>query len=245
MPRDAGEEVVDGLELQAAVDEVQPGGAVDVHGGAQHLLREGLVDAEVGGAHGKVGERDLHVQRGGDHVAEEDEGEARARARDAAVDDAVAEPGPEEGLAGDLEPAVPPRRASLRALPEKEVRPAEAVEVEATEGEDGVVEVLLVADDEAGKEVVVHDALIVGGTEGGEEAVGDGEEGHVLDVGVVLWGVGYDVVDIMVVLPPAERESTEEVGGDDTDRGVGVEGVRDAHVASIMGSEGELVPEST
>ena len=53
--------MVDGLELQAAVEKVQPGGAVDIHGGAQHFLREGLVDPEVGGAHCEVGERDLDV----------------------------------------------------------------------------------------------------------------------------------------------------------------------------------------
>ena len=40
--RNAGKEVVHGLELKAAVDEVEPGGAVDIHGGAELTLGEGL-----------------------------------------------------------------------------------------------------------------------------------------------------------------------------------------------------------
>lgn len=36
--RDAGEQVVDRLELQTAVEEIQPGGTVDVHGGAELVL---------------------------------------------------------------------------------------------------------------------------------------------------------------------------------------------------------------
>lgn len=35
-----GEQVMDGLELQPAVDEVQPSRAVDVHGGSQLFLGE-------------------------------------------------------------------------------------------------------------------------------------------------------------------------------------------------------------
>lgn len=59
--RDARVQVVHGLELQAAMEEVEPGRAVDVHGGAEHLLGKGFVHAEVGRAHGEVGERDLDV----------------------------------------------------------------------------------------------------------------------------------------------------------------------------------------
>ena len=65
-------------------------------------------------------------------MADEDEGDACAGARYTAVDDPVAVPGPEKGLADDLEPAVPPREAVFRALPKQEVRPAETVEIEAT-----------------------------------------------------------------------------------------------------------------
>ena len=50
------------LELQAAVDEVEPCGARHVHGGAELALREGFGVAEVGGRHGPVREGDLDVQ---------------------------------------------------------------------------------------------------------------------------------------------------------------------------------------
>lgn len=40
MSRDTRVEMMDGLELQTAVDEVQPGRTIDVHGCAEHALRE-------------------------------------------------------------------------------------------------------------------------------------------------------------------------------------------------------------
>jgi hypothetical protein len=74
--RDAREEVVHGLELEAAVYEVELSGAVDVHGGAELLLGERLGGAEVRGGHAEVGERDLNVQRHGDDVRDQHEGDA-------------------------------------------------------------------------------------------------------------------------------------------------------------------------
>ena len=138
---------------------------------------------------------------------------------------------------------MPPRGALIGTEAEQKVFPAEAVEVEAAEGEDGIVEVLLIADGEFGEEVVGHDAVVVGAAEGVEEAVGDGEEGHVLNVRIVFGGIGDDVVDVVVALPPAEAEAAEEVGDDDADDGVEGEGVRDSHVPGVVGGEDELVPE--
>lgn len=42
-------EMMDSLELQASVEKVEPCWAVDVHGGAEHLLRERFADSEVSG----------------------------------------------------------------------------------------------------------------------------------------------------------------------------------------------------
>ena len=64
--RYAREEVVHGLELQAAVDEVEPLRAGDVHRCAELALRERLAGAEIRGAGAPVGEGDLHVQGHGD-----------------------------------------------------------------------------------------------------------------------------------------------------------------------------------
>lgn len=49
MPGNAGVQVVNSLELEAAVEKVKPLRAVDVHGRAQHALREGLVRTQVRG----------------------------------------------------------------------------------------------------------------------------------------------------------------------------------------------------
>lgn len=105
--RDPWVEVVDGLELQAAVHEVEPGRAVDIHGRAEHTLREAFVGAQIGRAHGEMRERDLHVQRAGDHVADHDEDESVPRGRDGKVQDKIAVPCPEDELAEDFEMAVP------------------------------------------------------------------------------------------------------------------------------------------
>ena len=93
---------MNGLELQSSVEEIKPFGTIDIHSRPQHFLRKRLVHAEIGGAHREVAERDLHVQRRRDHVADHDEGETAADGRDGFVDDAVAEPGPEEDLADDF-----------------------------------------------------------------------------------------------------------------------------------------------
>lgn len=211
MPRNAWEQMVHGLELQTAVEEIEPLRAVDVHGRAQHALGEGLGDAEVCGRHGEVGEGDLDVHGHGYHVAEQNEGDAGAGCGDGLVDCEVAEPGPEEELAGDFEVAVPPCWAFARALAEEDVLPAEDVEVEAAEAEDGVVEVMLVWEDEFCEWVVSHDAVVVCRAKTLEEAMRDGEEGNMLDVWIVCWAVGYDVMDVVVTLPPAAAESAEEV----------------------------------
>ena len=203
MARDARVEMVDGLELQAAVKEVEPGRAVHVHGGAEHLLREGFVDAQVCGGHGEVGERNLHVERRGDHVRDQNESEAALPVWDRAVYHAVSEPGPEEDLTTDLQPAVPPGGTFLGRLAAEEILKAQAVEVESAEEEDRVVEVVLEFQEKLGGGVKGQDPVVVGAAETGQEAVGDGEERHVFDVGVMLRGVGNDVVHVVVSLPPA------------------------------------------
>ena len=123
VPRDARIEMVNGLELQASVEEIQPGGTIHVHGCSEHLLGERLGDTHVRSAHCEVGEGDLDVERGGDGVGDHDEGEAVPGARDGLVDDEVAVPGPEEDLSDELEVAEPPGLAFLRSLAEQKVYP--------------------------------------------------------------------------------------------------------------------------
>lgn len=188
-------------------------------------------------------ERDLDVQGRGDDVADEDEDDAVPHRRDAQVQHAVAEPGPEEDLAGHLEPAMPPGRALARSQSEQQVFPAQAVQVEAAKGQDRVIQPGLVAHDELGKGIVLHDAVVVGRAERGEEAMGDGEEGHLFDVRIVLGRVGDDVVHVVAALPPAEAEAAEEIGDDDADDGVDGVVVCDAHVSGVVRREDQLMPE--
>lgn len=98
---------MDGLELQAAMDEIQPLGAVDVHGGAQLALGEGLRFAEVGGRGGPVGEGDLRVQGHGDDVGNEDEPYAEGPGGDGAPEEEVAEEVPVAEHESDLGGARP------------------------------------------------------------------------------------------------------------------------------------------
>lgn len=59
---------------------------------------------------------------------------------------------------------MPPGGALVRALAENQVSPAEAVEVELAESQNGVVETVLDRDGDASEEVVSHDAIVVGGS---------------------------------------------------------------------------------
>ena len=137
--RHARIQVVDGLELKTTVEEVEPLGTVDIHGCAKHALRERLVDTEISGAHGEVAECDLNVQGHCDGVTDHDESETAPAIGNALVQDLVAEPVPEEKLAGNLKPAMPPCRTFARTKTKDEILPAQAVEVEAANAEDRVV----------------------------------------------------------------------------------------------------------
>ncbi len=91
MPRHSRKQMMHGLELQAAMHEIEPGRARDVHGGAQLALGEGFGVAEVGGRHAPVGKGDLDVQGHGNDVGDEHKGNAECPGRDAAPEEAVAE----------------------------------------------------------------------------------------------------------------------------------------------------------
>lgn len=82
---------------------------------------------------------DLDVEGRGDHVTDQEEDETIPIGGDAAVEDSVAEPRPEECYAGEFEPAVPPRWTSFGTETADEVYQGLGVEVEATEKEDWVV----------------------------------------------------------------------------------------------------------
>jgi hypothetical protein len=104
---------------------------------------------------------------------------------------------------------------------------------------------MLVLDEELSEYVVFHDAVVVRATETIEEAVGDGEKRHMLDVRVVFGGVGHDVVDIVVAFPPANTKTADEIRNNDTDNSINVKIMRNSHVASIMSGENKLLPHAS
>ena len=126
---------------------------------------------------------------------------------------------------------MPPRGAVAGRFVGEEVRPREDVEVEAAEEEKGVVEVILVFDGYASEGVEVHDSIIVSGFQGVEELMRDSEEGEMFDVWIMFGGVRHDVVDVVVVFPPANGQAADEVCDDDSDGCVDLERVRYPHVA--------------
>lgn len=245
VPRNAGVEMMDGLELKTTVEEVEPGRAVDIHGGAEHSLRERLVDSHIGGGHGEVRKRDLHVQRRGNHVRDEKEGKPAAPVRNRAVHHSIAKPDPEKDLTANLKPPMPPGGTFLRGLAREKVFPAQTIQVETSKQEDGVVKVVLKAQEEVCSSIEFHDAVVVGAAKAGKEAMGNGEEWHVFDIRVVFGGVRHDMVDIVAAFPPPQAESSEIVGDNDTNHRVDVEVVRNAHMASIMGSKHKLMPKAS
>ncbi|TGO66402.1 hypothetical protein BELL_0958g00060 [Botrytis elliptica] len=88
-------------------------------------------------------------------------------------------------------------------------------------------------------------AIIVGGVKRSEEAMRDGEERHVRNIGIVFGGIRHNVMDVVIALPPAEGEPPEKIGHENPNAAIGVKAVRDAHVSGIVGGEDELVPEES
>lgn len=162
--RHSGEEMVDSLELETAVVEVEPGRAVDVHGGSELALGEGLGLAEIDGGHSPVGQGDLDVQRHGDDVRDENEDDTGGPVGESAPDEAVAEEEPVASHEGNLGRANPPGSAlsKLRGLLGKDVKPREEVEVEAGDAHDRVVGVALVGHEEIGDGVPDEGEVVVG-----------------------------------------------------------------------------------
>ena len=195
--------MVDGLELEPAVDEVEPLGALNVHSCAEHALRERLVNTQVSGAHGEMAQRNLHVHRRRHHVADQQERPTARGCRYRLVHDAVAEPEPEEDITCELEPAVPPCSSLPWAKAEDQVYPALDVEIEAAKKEDRVVKIMLDLDSMLCENIEGHNAVVIGAIERVKKAVRDGKERHMLDVRIMLRRIGDDVVHVVTALPPA------------------------------------------
>lgn len=56
-----------------------------------------------------------------------------------------------------------------------------------------------------------HDPLVVCGPQTREESCRDGKERNVLDIGVVLWVICHQMMNVVIVLPPAEAKAADPV----------------------------------
>lgn len=163
VPGHARKQVVDCLELQAAVDKVQPGGTVNIERGAQLPLGKRLGRAELRGGHAPVREGELDVQRHGDHVGDGDKGHAQLPGRQAAPDEHVAVQEPVARHEANLGRPDPPRRAARQPgrLGRQHVAPRERVEQEPRNAHGRVEGVLLIRHQEAGGRVPHKDKVVV------------------------------------------------------------------------------------
>src|SRR5947209_16757072 len=91
--------------------------------------------------------------------------------------------------------------------------------------------------------VKIHYTIVVRAPERIEEAVRYGKEWRMLDVRIMLWGVGNNMVDIVATFPPAHGEASHEVSNENANTTVDLEVVRYAHVAEVVSGKGNLVPE--
>ena len=70
------EQVMHSLELQTAVNPIQPCWTLDIHRRTHLTLREGLCGSEITCRHTPVAQRDLNVQDHRDKMADQDEADA-------------------------------------------------------------------------------------------------------------------------------------------------------------------------
>lgn len=200
----------------------------------------------------------LNVQRTRSDVANEQEAHSSCPIRTARQQ--CAKVRPEAQHTSDFGDPPPIHASALldEALGQEAVRVG--IQVEPAEAHYDVVQGVLVAQEEARRRVKHERAAVVAAPEsvvlqlcrlltcscrGGRvvhEKLGtDGEEGHVLNVGVVLWVIGDEVVHVVIVAPPADAQSADPIGNEDADGAINGVRARDARVPSVVRRERHLV----
>lgn len=236
-PRQAGEQVVLDLELQPPVEPVHPCGAGNVEGALCLFLKPvvpaGLAHIDAGR---EVIQAELDMLDPGDREAGDHEHQPLPPAGQEGHEQR--EPDPEDEDAEDLLGPV-----GNPLLHREQEHDGLGKEVDAGKAHDRVKGPVLVADEEPGHRVEVHPPLVEAGCQGAEEARGDDEEGHVLEVGVVVEAVAGNVVRIVVPLPPANADARQAVPSEDL--GKAVEGGigHDLVVARVVAEPAGLDPD--
>lgn len=79
------------LELQSAMNKVEPGRTLNIHRCSQLPLRERLSVSEVGRWHSPVGQCDLYMERCGDHVGHDNKSYAKFACGNVQPEQAISE----------------------------------------------------------------------------------------------------------------------------------------------------------
>lgn len=71
---------------------------------------------------------------------------------------------------------------------------------------------------------------------------GDGEEGHVMDIRVIVRVIGDDMMNIVIVFPPADADTAKKITKDNTEEIVPSPIQGESAVTHVMGNKGGLLP---
>ena len=96
----------------------------------------------------------------------------------------VAKPCPIHGYPDQLKPKQPPTLCLNDApFPQETIRVG--IEIESSEGQDKVVDLVLDGEEVSGGKVECHDTVVIGRIEGGKKCGANSEERNMLDIGVM------------------------------------------------------------
>jgi hypothetical protein len=235
-PRQAGEQMVLNLELQAAMEPIHPRRAQDVERACRLLLEPvvalGWPDVHIGR---EVVQAELDVLDPAEGKAEKHERHPLPPIRQARHQQRV--PSPERGDTGDLKQ---PLRHPLLGQDEDSGLRQKIYPGDAHYRVEGPV---LVADEEFRGGVEGQGPLVEAGPYVAEQLGGDSEERHVLEVRVMIQAVAGDVVRVVVAFPPRDAEASEAVSGEDLHDAVQERMARDAVVARVVAHPAGLDPD--
>mmetsp|Transcript_5692 Transcript_5692/g.13311 ORF Transcript_5692/g.13311 Transcript_5692/m.13311 type:complete len:242 (-) Transcript_5692:467-1192(-) len=208
MSRQSREKMVLNLELESTMEPMGHPVGVNVQGGGKLMAEKIQILSTVDllteeraleGVHREMRTADLHVKNSSNHVRNQDKADSLSPSRE--LHSQNSEPCEIREHGHDFGPP------SLHIVTcEKHIQGLE-VQVEASNGHDGIKEVVLHADQKFGSGIEVHHALVVIRVKRLEQPVVDAEDREMLNIGVVINGVGDNVMSVVVALPPSDGNS--------------------------------------
>lgn len=71
---------------------------------------------------------------------------------------------------------------------------------------------MLISNGEFCKRVIWHKAVVVSTSQGCKKAMRNGQKRHVFNIRIMFGRIRDDVVDVVISLPPAKAEPSQEIG---------------------------------